>query len=376
MKRVAIIGHTGAGDYGHYLDQAFTGVEGAEVVAVADPDEEGRRVAMERSGARKGYASYLEMLETEAADIAVVAPHEMTGHVEYVDAAAKHRCHVYVEKPLAATHAAADEMVSVCQEAGVMLVVALPWRGRPEIQELVVPMIKSGGIGEPRLARMYGFGDDRAGDEWMIDLYPHLFDLVWQMYGEPLWCQAVLTQDGLPATPNDRRPGSFGMGLTAGNGIWAHYQFRGLNATFESYAGDGRGDAKGPGHPFRIDIHGTKGTLSLPGPFFDGGDIYFHPDTNPPMLGDDRWQMISHNSGSREDMWVEAHHNMARSMINVIDGGAPGFELCDGRTARGEAAMAMAARASHVSASRIAFPFDPDGEMGNVFDSWGFQYRG
>ena len=34
--RVGIIGHTGRGNYGHYLDLAFVGVEGAEIVALAD----------------------------------------------------------------------------------------------------------------------------------------------------------------------------------------------------------------------------------------------------------------------------------------------------------------------------------------------------
>ena len=39
--KVAIIGHTGRGNYGHYLDMAFVGVEGAEIAALADPDDEG-----------------------------------------------------------------------------------------------------------------------------------------------------------------------------------------------------------------------------------------------------------------------------------------------------------------------------------------------
>jgi len=32
--RVAIIGHTGRGSYGHYLDQSFVGVEGASTPRV------------------------------------------------------------------------------------------------------------------------------------------------------------------------------------------------------------------------------------------------------------------------------------------------------------------------------------------------------
>jgi len=71
--RVGIVGHTGRGNYGHYLDMAFVGVEGAEVVALADPDEEGRKAAVEKTGAPVGYGDYVEMLEKEKPDIAVLA---------------------------------------------------------------------------------------------------------------------------------------------------------------------------------------------------------------------------------------------------------------------------------------------------------------
>ena len=50
-KRVAIIGETGNGDYGHWLDQAFVGVEGAEIVALAGSDEAGRKKHMDITGA-------------------------------------------------------------------------------------------------------------------------------------------------------------------------------------------------------------------------------------------------------------------------------------------------------------------------------------
>lgn len=47
--RAAIIGFTGGGDYGHGHDRIFTGLEGVDVVAVADPDEAGRTAAMQRT---------------------------------------------------------------------------------------------------------------------------------------------------------------------------------------------------------------------------------------------------------------------------------------------------------------------------------------
>jgi predicted dehydrogenase len=79
--RVVIIGHTGRGNYGHYLDCAFEGVAGTEVVAVADPDAEGRQAALRVTGARRSYADYHEMLRVEQPDIAVVASREIGDHL-------------------------------------------------------------------------------------------------------------------------------------------------------------------------------------------------------------------------------------------------------------------------------------------------------
>lgn len=359
--KIGIIGHTGCGDYGHSLDQAFVGVEGAEIAALADPVEEGRAAALERTGAAKGYALYTDMLAQEKLDIVVLATHEMSNHLAMVLAAAEQGVHVYAEKPLARTPAEVDAMVEACDRAGVLLIMAHPWRGRPEIQRQAIPMIRDGGIGEPRCARMYGFGGENGGDQWFIDLYPHFFDFLWQLFGEPSWCQAIITQDGLPARPSDRKEGLFGMGTSAGNGMWAHYQFGGFNAEFESFAGDGIEN------PYRIDIHGTEGTLILPGPTQDGPDTYFHPHSNPQPFDDDRWEVLAHERVSGGQKWINAHHRMARSMMDLIEGKKPEYELCHARTARRHIEMAMAAHRSHITGARVTFPF---AETGNPFDTW------
>ena len=43
--RVAVIGRTGRGDYGHGLDEVWNEIEQAKVVAVADEDAKGRAKA-------------------------------------------------------------------------------------------------------------------------------------------------------------------------------------------------------------------------------------------------------------------------------------------------------------------------------------------
>ena len=145
---------------------------------------------------------------------------------------------------------------------------------------MAIPLIKSGRIGEPRLVRVFGKDGEHGGDEMFLDLYPHFFDFLWQVFGVPQWCQAHLTQDGRTCEPSDLRPGWEGMGLVAGNGLKAYYCFEGgVAADVESYQGDGASD------PYRVDIYGTEGTLSLPGPMGRGPDIYWHPRANPELIG-------------------------------------------------------------------------------------------
>src|SRR5262245_64748816 len=73
-RRAAIIGHTGRGDYGHSLDVALNGIEGVEVVAVADADDAGRAKAAQRIRAPRQYADYRELLEKERPELVLLAP--------------------------------------------------------------------------------------------------------------------------------------------------------------------------------------------------------------------------------------------------------------------------------------------------------------
>ena len=60
--RAAVIGHTGVGGYGHGWDTAFNPFDTIDVVAVADPDDTGRKEVMSHTGAKQGYRDYREML--------------------------------------------------------------------------------------------------------------------------------------------------------------------------------------------------------------------------------------------------------------------------------------------------------------------------
>ena len=122
-------------------------------------------------------------------------------------------------------------------------------------------------------------------------------------------------------------------------------------AHVESYRGDGREV------PYRVDIHGTEGTMSLPGPMSAGPDVWVHPLVNPPLRGDDRWRSLVDDDGlSGDRKWVRAHHRMAAAMVRLIHGDAPELELVDGRHAGRLLEMAFMAHAAHRAGSRVAFP--------------------
>src|SRR5258706_14613403 len=99
--RIALIGHTGRGNFGHDWDLTFKGMPNVETVAVADPVEAGRAKAISRSGAKRGYADYREMLVKEKPDIAAICPRHTDQRLEMVKSCAESGAHMSLEKPFA-----------------------------------------------------------------------------------------------------------------------------------------------------------------------------------------------------------------------------------------------------------------------------------
>src|SRR4051812_38417807 len=119
--RVAVIGRTGKGNYGHGLDVVWTKVDNVEIVAVADEDEKGRAAAATRLKAKNAYADYREMLDKEKPQIVSVADRFLDLHRDMVVACARAGASVFLEKPMARTLEEADEMVRACEMHHVKL---------------------------------------------------------------------------------------------------------------------------------------------------------------------------------------------------------------------------------------------------------------
>ena len=85
------------------LHVAYKNLENVEFIAVADPDDAGRKKAVEETGAIRDYPDYRDMLAKEELDIVSVCPRWIPEHLEMVPDCLEAGCHIYCEKPMTAT---------------------------------------------------------------------------------------------------------------------------------------------------------------------------------------------------------------------------------------------------------------------------------
>ena len=256
--RVAVIGRTGKGNYGHGLDTVWLGMDRVELVAVADENEAGRKAAAGRLKVKNAYADYREMLAKEKPHIVSVADRWLDEHRNMVVACAEAGASVFLEKPMARTLQEADEMVAACEKHHVKLAIAHQTRYSPRLK-VVRDLIAEGRIGDLLELRGRGKEDSRGGGQDMMVLGTHIFDLMRLLAGDAKWCFARIWQDGRRAMPGDVRLGGEGMGPILGDRIAAEYGFDGgVIGTFGTHKAK-----DGAGKRFALHVYGTKGVIQV-----------------------------------------------------------------------------------------------------------------
>ena len=125
----------GAGYFAQFHADGWNRAGGVRLQAVADPDAERREEFAARWGIAAQYASAAEMLERERPDFVDIATRP-DSHVELTRLAAGHGVHVVCQKPMAPTLEECREMVAVCRQAGVRLIVHENWRWQPWYREI------------------------------------------------------------------------------------------------------------------------------------------------------------------------------------------------------------------------------------------------
>jgi myo-inositol 2-dehydrogenase/D-chiro-inositol 1-dehydrogenase/scyllo-inositol 2-dehydrogenase (NAD+) len=162
---VAIIG---AGRAGLIHARNFAaGIDGARLVAIADPVAPAREAAAKELGLERGYADYREALADRAVDaIVVVTPTAL--HREIVVAAAAAGKHVLCEKPMAMTEDECAAMIAACDRAGVRLQLGFMRRFARDFVEARAA-VEAGAIGEVVLVKSHTRGPS-VPQPWMYDI--------------------------------------------------------------------------------------------------------------------------------------------------------------------------------------------------------------
>src|SRR5437867_1857084 len=222
--RIAVIGRTGKGNYGHGLDVVWKEFSNCRVVAVADENEAGGKAAAARLGASAVYNDYQKMLRAEKPDIVSVAPRWLDPHHDMVLACAESHASIFLEKPMCRTLAEADAMISACERSHVKVAIAHQMRLSPIVLD-VRERVRRGEVGQLLEMRGRGKEDTRAGGEDLMVLGTHVFDLMRMFAGDPSWCFGHVTAGDKDARLADVRNGDEGIGPLAGDGIAAMYAF-------------------------------------------------------------------------------------------------------------------------------------------------------
>jgi predicted dehydrogenase len=348
--KVAVIGRTGRGDYGHGLDMVWRRVDNVEIVAVADDNEMGRQAAQRRLNAPNAYADYRQMLQRERPHIVSVSVRHLDAHRDMVVACAEAGASIFLEKPICRTLEEADEMVAACERHHVKLAIAHQTRYSPRVQR-IKELIEAGQLGDLLEMRCHGKEDQRGGGQDLMVLGTHLMDLMRVFAGDCRWCYA---QVGMMAQPRvnsvtraEVREGGEGMGPMAGDHIVAMYGFdKGVVGHFATHRADRR---PGERDRFQLALFGSRGivqltTGSLPAAYFCADPSWF------PGRSRSAWQEVTSAGVGRPETQedgglLQGNIWIARDLMEAIERDRqPKGSIYDGRAAL---EMIMAVYESH-----------------------------
>ncbi len=251
---VAVIGCGSTAERRHL--PVWTKLAGTRLVAVVSRDAARAQAAAQRYGAARPLTDWHDLLadpEVQVADICV--PHPQ--HAEVAIAMARAGKHVLCEKPLAPQLSAARAMAAAARAAGTLL---FPFHNMRLLgaSSAAIRLVRAGRIGRPLLLRAvmchggpdatdprrHWFLEAGSGGGAVLDLGPHLFDLVRALQPTPARrLRAVLLQ---PPDHAVERDGVVDVEFADGS----------LAALTLSWS-------QGAGRETSLVVHGTAGTLRV-----------------------------------------------------------------------------------------------------------------
>ncbi|MGB6482866.1 MAG: Gfo/Idh/MocA family oxidoreductase [Candidatus Acidiferrales bacterium] len=176
--------------------RAYLRTAGVELAALCDTDGANLERYGTRFGVRERYRDYNEMLEKGNLDVVSICTLS-TSHLEVVRAVVGNGVRgIFCEKPIAESLSGADEMIRLCVEHGVALMIGHQRRFDPMHQRLA-QFVRDGGVGRVQQGTCYY----TAG---VANTGTHLFDLLRLYLGDVAWVRGHMSASKSPnaADPN------------------------------------------------------------------------------------------------------------------------------------------------------------------------------
>jgi len=156
----------GAGYFSQFHYEAWSRMDGVDLVAICDLNVEKARGLAEHYGVPGVYSSVENMLEKERPDfIDIITPPET--HLDLVRLAAARRINIICQKPLAPSLEEAELLVHTAEQAGVRLMVHENFRFQPWYRK-IKQLLETKRIGEKVHHLHFRM---RTGDGWPEDAY-------------------------------------------------------------------------------------------------------------------------------------------------------------------------------------------------------------
>ncbi|OYW73870.1 MAG: 3-chlorobenzoate-3,4-dioxygenase [Verrucomicrobia bacterium 12-59-8] len=355
--RVAVIGHTGHGNYGHGLDTMWLKIPDVEIVAVADADDKGLTAELKKLAVSKGFAGYQTMLAEVKPDIVAIGPRHIDQHRDMLLAAIHAGARgIYIEKPFCRSLAEADEVIAAAHKAGAKIAIAHRNRYHPSLP-VIAKLIQEGVIGRVLEMRGRGKEDTRGGslDLWVLGA--HIFNLATYFGGAPKACCATVLQDGKPVTKADVKAGDEGIGALAGNEVHARFELAsGVPMFFDSIQNAGAKEAG-----FGLQIIGTKGVIDFRIDQEPLAHLCVGSPFNPNAKEPRQWQPITTAGVNQPEpianlgKQLSSHETAGLDLIAAMqENRAP---LCDAEQGRQTIEMISAVFESHrLNGQRVTIP--------------------
>jgi predicted dehydrogenase len=188
------VGVIGAGSIGKYHMEAYGNHPRADLLAVAEVNEERARAVQEQFPGVRIFSDYREMLGLdEITAVSVCLPNAL--HAPASIDALKAGKHVLCEKPMSTDAASAERMLIASVESGARLALSLNLRHTGRARALM-DLVESGHLGriyhgkggmlrDNAIPRGWFHRKDLAGGGPLLDLGPHILDVTWWIMGRP-----------------------------------------------------------------------------------------------------------------------------------------------------------------------------------------------